>query len=47
VATNWGFTDTSRFFRTFVRFYGVSPSGYRRNILAEQERISRAKKSMK
>lgn len=31
VATNWGFTDTSHFYRSFVKFYGCAPTDYRRN----------------
>jgi AraC-like DNA-binding protein len=31
VASSWGFTDTSHFYRSFVKYYGCSPTDYRRH----------------
>ncbi len=39
IAVNWGFSDASHFFRSFAKFYGCSPSDYRRNSRMAEERI--------
>ena len=43
VAANWGFSDTSHFFRSFAKFYGCSPTDYRRNSRVAEVRILQSK----
>jgi AraC-like DNA-binding protein len=35
IAARWGFTDASHFFRCFLKYYGCSPTEYRRRQWAE------------
>jgi AraC-like DNA-binding protein len=38
VATQWGFTDASHFHRSFLRYYGCSPSEYREQVPSRRSR---------
>jgi len=46
IAASWGFSDTSHFFRSFARFYGSSPSDYRRNSRAAERRLLHSKSTI-
>lgn len=41
VGTDCGFYDQSHFTREFARFYGISPSAYRRNLIALGQKRTR------
>ncbi|HUX51642.1 MAG TPA: helix-turn-helix transcriptional regulator [Spirochaetia bacterium] len=43
VAASWGFSDASHFFRSFVKFYGCSPSDYRKTARAAERRLLQSK----
>lgn len=43
VAASWGFSDASHFFRSFAKFYGCSPSDYRKNSREAEKRLLHSK----